>query len=124
VDVNSVLLQILKIQARIADQLGVKIPASEMVVTQQDQMGLANATQSGQPMPGMDPTAGGGGGGGGAIGGIPPMDPMQGAGMPGAGGEKAGSYKSNGTAFDTHGFADNMNKAAAISRLRKSRSNA
>lgn len=126
VDVNSVLLQILKIQARIADQLGVKIPASEMVVTQQDQMGLANATQTGQPMPGMDPTAaaGGGGGaggaGGGAIGGMPPMDPMQGAGTPG--GEKTGSYRGNGTAFDTAGLGDITNKAAAIARLRKSRS--
>lgn len=124
VDVNSVLLQILKIQARIADQLGVKIPASEMVVTQQDQMGLANATQSGQPMPGMDPTAaaggGAGGGGGGAIGGMPPMDPMQGAGTPG--GEKAGSYRPNGSAFDTAGFGDMNNKAAAIARLRKNRS--
>lgn len=129
VDVNSVLLQILKIQARIADQLGVKIPASEMVVTQQDQMGLANATQSGQPMPGMDPTAsaGGGGGGGGAIGGMPPMDPMQGAGQPGAGGEKAGGYRPqkpyrpNGVAFDTVGLTDMGNKAAAIAKLRRSR---
>jgi hypothetical protein len=120
VDVNSVLLQILKIQARIADQLGVKIPASEMVVNQQDIGQLASATQSGAPMPGMDPSAGGGGGaagGGGAISGMPPMDPMQGAGQPGA--QKAGSYHGNGTAFDTRGLTDVGSKASSIGMLLK-----
>jgi hypothetical protein len=70
-----------------------------------------------------DPAVGGGaarrGGGGGAIGGMPPMDPMQGAGVPG--GEKAGSYKGNGVSFDTSGIADMFNKASAIARLRRSR---
>jgi len=51
---------------------------------------------------------------------MPSMDPMQGAGQPG-GGEKAGSYRSNGTAFDTAGLGDMTNKAAAIARLRKNR---
>jgi len=119
IDVNSVLLQILKILARIADQLGVKIPASEMVITQQDQMSLANATQSGQPLPGMDPTAGGGGGAG-VIGGIPPISPMQGAGTPG--GEKTGSYKGNGVSYDTVGLGDTANRANAIALLRRPRS--
>ena len=119
VDVNSVLLQILKIQARIADQLGVKIPASEMVVTQQDQMGLAQATQSGQPMPGMDPSAGGGGGAGGAIPPVQGMEGMQPAGAPGGDPTKQGSYRGNGAAFDTAGFNEISNKASAIARLRK-----
>lgn len=118
IDEKAVLLQILKIQARIADQLGVKIPASEMVVTQNDMQGLAQASTSGAPMPGMDPSAGapgGGAAGGGAIGSMPGMDPMQGSGVPG--GEKAGSYKGNGTAFDTIGFTDTNNRAAAIGRV-------
>lgn len=126
IDEKAVMLQILKIQARIADQLGVKIPASEMVVNQTDMQGLAQASTAGGPMPGMDPSVGGGGaggaGGGGAIGGMPPMDPMQGAGQPGAAGpEKAGSYRPNGTAFDTGGLSDMGNKAAAIRRLRAAR---
>lgn len=119
IDEKAVMLQILKILARIADQLGIKIPASEMVVNQQDMMGLAQASSSGGPLPGMDQSQGGGGGagGGGAIGGMPPMDPMQGAGMPG--GEKAGGYRPNGTAFDTSSLTQLSNKAAAIGRLRK-----
>lgn len=121
IDEKAVLLQILKIQARIADQLGVKIPASEMVVTQSDMQGLAQASSSGAPMPGMDPSAGGGaaGGGGGAIGGIPPMDPMAGAGVPG--GEKTGNYRSNGVAFDRSQLADVHDRAAAIGMLRRTR---
>lgn len=122
IDEKAVMLQILKILARIADQLNIKIPASEMVVNQQDMMGLAQASSTGQPLPGMDPNNGAGAGGGGAIGGMPPMDPMQGAGQPGMGGEKAGSYRPNGTAFDTGGLAEIGNKAAAIRQLRAQRS--
>lgn len=112
IDVNSVLLSILKVQARIADQLGVKIPASEMVATQQDLTGLASATQTGGPMPGIDPTASTGGGN---IGTVPPVDPMQGMQPP----TKQGSYKTNGTAFDSNGLCEVGSKAAAIARLRK-----
>lgn len=121
IDEKAVLLQILKIQARIADQLGVKIPASEMVVTQSDMQGLAQSSSSGAPLPGMDPSAGGGAGagGGGAIGGIPPMDPMAGAGVPG--GEKTGNFKSNGVPFDRSQLADVHDRAAAIGQLRRSR---
>lgn len=121
IDVNSVLLSILKVQARIADQLGVKIPASEMVATQQDLSGLATATQTGGPMPGMDPTAGGGGGGGGdagGVGGVSPVDPMQGM-QPGPGGTKQGSYHKNGIAFDSAGLDEMNNRASAIAKMRK-----
>jgi hypothetical protein len=45
------------------------------------------------------------------------MDPMQGAGQPGA--DKMGSYRPNGSAFDTTGLGENFNKAAAIVALRK-----
>lgn len=121
IDEKAVMLQILKILARIADQLGIKIPASEMVVTQTDMQGLAQASSSGGPMPGMDPNLGAGGGqaggGGGAIGGMPGMDPMQGAGVPG--GEKAGSYTGNGVAFDTGGLAAMGDRAGAIARIRR-----
>lgn len=123
VDVNSVLLQILKIQARIADQLGVKIPASEMVVNQQDLGQLAASTQAGTPMPGMDPTAAGAGGGAGGAGAgaIPPvqgMDGMQPAGQPGAGMKQGHDHVNNGHAFDTSGLAALGDRVSAIRRMR------
>jgi hypothetical protein len=134
IDEKAVMLQILKILARVADFLGVKIPASEMVVTQSDMQGLASASASGGPMPGMDPSAGGGGAGGGgdpsggagggAIGGIPPMDPMQGAGTPGppGGAAKAGSYQGNGVAAE--GMVAMGNKASAILAIQRHRERA
>jgi hypothetical protein len=133
IDVNAVLLSILKVQARIADQLGVKIPASEMVATQQDLMGLANATQTGGPMPGMDPTATTGPQGGG---GAAPGDPSGGAGgmppMGGAGDIQGGikgasaRYVENGTAFNGNHtrLADNGNRAGAILSMIRNRSGA
>jgi hypothetical protein len=58
IDVNVTMLQILKILARIADALNVKIPASEMVATQGDltSMGMQQETGAGAAMP---PPAGG-----------------------------------------------------------------
>jgi len=111
IDVNVEIMQIKNILAKIADTLGVSIPAQDMVATPEKLTAMAN----GQPT-----TSGaGGGGGGGAIGQMPGMDPMQGAGSPG--GEKAGSYKANGVAFDTTGFTVMQNRAAAIAKLRNSR---
>jgi len=49
IDEKVVLVQILKILARIADQLGISIPASEMIVSQQDLSGLARAPAFGGP---------------------------------------------------------------------------
>ncbi len=114
IDVNVAITQVLKILARIADTLGVQIPASEMVINQTDLMGMASATQSGAPMPGMDPTAGGaaggaGGAGGPTAGGIAgpqPMPPM---------GQKAGS-------FDRGLLADLNDRAAALIHLKRYRS--
>lgn len=76
IDVNVTMLQILKILARIADALNVKIPASEMVATQGDltNMGMQQETGSAgtppppaggpQPIGPIDPNMGGAGGGG------------------------------------------------------------
>jgi hypothetical protein len=130
VDEGLQMLQILKMLARIADALGVKIPAAEMVMTPQDVTAQASA-------------AGGGGGGGGGAGGgsaISPIQPMQGAspglaaggagggGMPaGGGGEKAGAdrmshpTRQQGVAFDTSGLARARDKATAISQIRRQR---
>ncbi len=78
IDVNVVMLQILKILARIADALGVQIPASEMVAGPADLGQLASQSQGGAPA--------GGGAGGSAI---QPIQPMQGASPQMAGGKTA-----------------------------------
>jgi hypothetical protein len=115
IDEKAVMLQMLKILARIADHLQIPIPASEMVVNQNDMMGLAQASSTGGPMPGMDPSAGGGAQqGGGAAGGgssIAPVQPMQGASPALA---KQGSARQSGHAFDTRRLHNNSNLAAAI----------
>lgn len=112
IDVNVEIMQMKNLMAKICDHLGIQIPAQDMVATPDKLNQMAAGGHPASP-----PGTGGGGGGGGAIGGIPAMDPMQGAGMPG--GEKAGSYRPNGVSFDTTGFVNNSNKAAAIARLRK-----
>ena len=78
IDVNVTLLQILKMLARIADGLGIQIPASEMVATQGDLGQMAQQQQQPQP---AQPQA------------IQPIEPIDPAGMPSAGGmppEKTG----------------------------------
>lgn len=78
IDVNVVLVQILKILARIADGLHIQIPASEMVVTSPDLNSMAAQTAQGQANPGMDGQSA-----------IQPIQPLQGAspmGGPGIGG--------------------------------------
>ena len=106
IDVNVTLLQVLKILAKIADALGIKIPASEMVATSND------LTQFAQQQ------AGGGAGGGGAISGIQPMGGIQPAGMPG----KAASDRlgENGHAFDPDGLSGLSNLTDRASADRKS----
>ena len=126
IDQNAVMLQILKILARIADALKIPIPASEMVVNQTDLMGLAQASQSGSPMPGMDPTAGTGGGaaGGPQQGAIPPMPGMDASGVPGQqkqGSDRGPLAKEPGSAVDTAPLSNISNRAAAIGRILKAR---
>ncbi len=120
IDQNVVLLQILKMLAKISDTLGIHIPASEMVVTPEDLRAMA------QGGPGAA-AAQDQGGGGGAAGGMPgqsaikPIEPMQAA-SPGlaTGGEKgaADHVRQQGVAFDTSALQRNMNKASAIAKIR------
>ena len=69
------MLQILKLLARISDALGIPVPASEMVATQND------LTQMG-----MQQSQGGGAAGGGQASSIPPVAPIAPA-APGMGGK-------------------------------------
>jgi hypothetical protein len=119
IDVNVAIMQISKMLARIADALGVKIPASEMIATPNDLTGMAAKQQAG----GLQDAANG------APGGIPPMPPMPDmtAGPPGGGGGgKAAADRSRhrvqgGQPFDPSGLMETMNKAAAIMKLRRVR---
>ncbi len=105
IDLNSVLLLILKLLARIADALGVNIPAHEMVATQADLTQFANQQQGGGPaavpmQPGSVQPVGG-------------VDPMQGA-MPQP---KAGSFHEDGFAFDPNGVVGTTYDSAGQTRL-------
>lgn len=132
IDEPSVMLSILKILARLADAQGVQIPASEMVQTQSNLQQLAAASQTGAPMPGMDPTAGSGspaggagGAGGGAGGGIPPIGGVGDI----QGGVKGGSdsrFSENGTPYKSTStkLAHNGNWAGAIAALVRQRRSA
>lgn len=121
IDEKAVMLQILKILARIADFLKVPIPATEMVVNQNDMTQLAQASSAGGPMPGMDPSVGGGGGpqpmpGAGAPGGMPPPGPEK------MGHDRRQTKKAeDGFAFDTSRLAGISNRAAAIARIQRTR---
>lgn len=121
IDEKAVLSQILKLMARIVDHLKIPVPASEMVINTADQVALAQASQQGGAMPGIDPTAQAGGGMGGGAG-----QPMPGAGAPGGmpppGPEKMGSDKKynnapQGFAFVSSGLVKNANRAASIARM-------
>lgn len=106
IDENVVMLQILKILAKISDHLGIAIPASEMVVTQQDLQAMAQGGP-GQAAVQSEQRAGNSS--------IQPISPMQGASPDLA---KMG-HDRDGVAFDTRGFETAMNKASAIMRLRR-----
>lgn len=120
IDVNVALMQISKMLARIADALGVQIPAHEMIATPQDLTAMASQQQTGAPgtplQDGGQGGAGGGEAGGAPQGAIPPIDPMG-----GIGGQKQGQYRpyvSNGESFggkDPYaGLIRNHDLAAAI----------
>jgi hypothetical protein len=72
IDVNVELMQIKKLLARLADAMGVQIPAAEMVATPED---LSQMAEGGTGAP----AAADGGQGGGALGQIQPMQPMKAA---------------------------------------------
>lgn len=102
IDVNIELLRMNKMLARIADALGVQIPAHEMIATQDD------LTSYGMQSGGA--SAPGGGGGGSAIGAIPPM---QGASPELAQGGKTASHDS------MFGLRDRASAVAALIAARK-----
>jgi len=91
IDVNVEIMQIKNLLAKIADALGVPIPAQDMVATPEKLTAMAQGQNVATPMGGG---AGGAGGGGGGIGGI---EPMQGIGGGSAKtseyGEPAGSVR-------------------------------
>ena len=101
IDVNVTLLQILKILARIADALGIQIPASEMVATSNDVTQFAQQqSQTQQAGPGS------------AISGI---SPIQGASPAlAAGGGGGGEKKSYAFDPSLHALEENVNKADAM----------
>lgn len=69
IDVNVELMQIKKLLARLADAMGVQIPAAEMVATPDD---LTQMAEGGTGAPAAA-DGGAGGGGGGALGSIEPI---------------------------------------------------
>jgi hypothetical protein len=109
IDVNVELMQIKNMMAKICDTLGIHIPAQDMVATPDKLMAMSQGQPTGDPAA----AAAGSGAQQGAIPPISGMEGMQPAGMPGA--QKAGSE--NGRAFDSAGFVDNGNRAAAIMRV-------
>lgn len=114
IDINVEIMKLNKMVARIADALQVHIPAHEMVATPQDLTAMAQQQQAG----GQQDAAMGG-----AIGPMPGMDPMQGAGIPGMP-KQSGvrPYRERGEAFDGGAELSALhNKAAAVYRLMQSR---
>ena len=107
IDENVVMLQILKLLAKICDGLKIPVSASEMVVTPQDLTAMAQggpgqaAVQDAQSQGNSS---------------IQPIQPIEGAAPMG----KSGSDR-EGVAFDTRGLERAMNRAAAIQRLRGGR---
>lgn len=104
IDEKAAILQILKILALIADALGVRIPASEMVVSTGDMTQFANNQQSQQMQAGAGGAAPAGGAGMPNLSPPQPMGAMPGA-APGAGPTKVGGYlERQGDAFDASGL--------------------
>lgn len=100
IDINVEIMRLNKMVARIADALGIQIPAQDMVVTSTDLTRMAQ-NQSAQFGQDMDPT-----------GGIGTIEPMKGF------GEKSSSFWEDGQAFATEQLSSVANKAAAIAALR------
>ena len=108
VDVNVEIMQMKHMLAKLIDAAGIPISAQEMTATPEKLTQMAQQQQAG------DPSAMGGGGGA-----IPPIDPMQGSGMPGAA-MKQGSAREIGHSWPYHtSLGVVANKAAAIARVLK-----
>lgn len=116
IDVNVEMMQIKNMLAKICDHLQIPIPAQDMVATPEKLMAMSQGQPTATPgaggggAPGGDPNAGGGA--------IQPIQPMQGAGTPGAaGGKTAAAHVS----IPTEGFAGMQSLAAALSTLAKNK---
>jgi hypothetical protein len=121
IDVNIEIMQMKKLLAKIADGLGIQIPAAEMVATTEDLTQMAQGGPGAAAM-GGDPAAGGASA-------ISPIEPM-GAAAPAAPdmGVKTAAEAAMrpGVAFDapkldTSGLGNASNKAAAILSMRSHR---
>lgn len=109
IDESVVLLQVLKILAKISDTLGVQIPASDMVVTPQD---LQQMAQGGPGYAAQTPDNGPAAGGG--QGAIQPIQPMGGV-APGP--EKTGEARQEGISYDAGRIGDMGNRASTILQI-------
>lgn len=109
VDVNVVLMQILKVVTRIAEHAGVVIPPSDMVPTSQDLTQLSQMSQSGN--------FAGAAGGGGQASAIPPIDPMGAASFPQGGGAPAGGGDGGEKQSGAQRLANISNIAGSLGHL-------
>ena len=109
IDVNVTMLQILKILARIADALGVQIPASEMVATSGDLTSMAQQQQTADAGGGAPPQSS-----------IQPIQPM-GAASPAMVGAQKQGHDIFGTAYNAGSPRyDSQNLASGAAALLQS----
>jgi hypothetical protein len=120
IDVNVEIMQIKNILAKIADALGVQIPAQDMVATPEKLTAMAQGQSTATPAGAM------GGGGGGSS--IPSIDPMQGAspmmaqgGGGGGGASKQSSFVDGEPAYDFTNLTAVGNRAAALAAVLEQR---
>jgi len=116
IDVNVELMQIKNLLAKLCDVNGVQIPAEMMVATPEKLTAMAQGSAQGGV------TQGAGAGGGSGMGAIPPMEGMQGSGVPGGGGgEKSGqikkAFKEQGRPFDAPELLAAKDRASAIQTI-------
>lgn len=120
IDINVEIMKLNKMMARVADALGVSIPAAEMVATPQDLTQMAAQSQGA-------PAAGGAAGGQASA--IPPIDAMAAAAPAMAGGAAAGGGDSKSASLHNQGrpysladTADQLSgRAAALARIMSAR---
>ena len=114
IDQNVVMLQVLKILAKIADAMGINIPASDMVVTPEDLQQMAQGGPGYAAMQSDDPAAAGGGAPAGGGGGISPIEPIPAAQGPEKPAHDQGVAADKGILPD---FGSMANKATAIAAV-------
>lgn len=112
IDVNVALMQLSKMVARIADALGVQIPAAEMIATPQDLTGMASQQQASANAPQQ-------------AGAVQPLQPLQPAFPPGGGGGggggSSGGGEKSGEAYDGRGLSTMADRAAGLAEVLRRR---